>query len=168
MFLYLHLWTFAQILWLFVVLLDSYYSNLFNCVSICLNMLNFVWLCLTHAVMHKFCACYLKKHNKNNTNNNKTNNNIKKRTMRITTTAKVFKWLGFNLIVISLVLFQNGSAFQNFRSYAQILCLLFNVQVWYNSLSLLNWIAQNRKNTIRVVKHAETCISCKDLRVYRK
>ena len=58
MFIYLHLWTFAQILWLFVVLLDSYYSNLFNCVSICLNMLNFVWLCLTHAVMHKFCACF--------------------------------------------------------------------------------------------------------------
>jgi len=44
-------------LWLFVVLLDSYYSNLFNCVSICLNMLSFVWLCLTHAVMLKFRAC---------------------------------------------------------------------------------------------------------------
>ena len=54
----LHLCPFAQILWLFVVLLDSYYSNLFNYVSICLNMLNFVWLCLTHAVMHKFCACF--------------------------------------------------------------------------------------------------------------
>ena len=23
-------------------------------------MLNFVWLCLTHAIMHKFGACYIK------------------------------------------------------------------------------------------------------------
>ena len=26
-------------------------------ISIFLNVLNFVWLWLTHAVMHKFCAC---------------------------------------------------------------------------------------------------------------
>ena len=38
-------------------LLDSSCSILFNFVSICLNLLDFVWLSSTHVVMHKFCAC---------------------------------------------------------------------------------------------------------------
>ena len=39
-------------------LFDSSCSILLNFVSICLNLLNFVCLPLTHAVMHKFCACF--------------------------------------------------------------------------------------------------------------
>ena len=39
-------------------MLYSSCSILFSFVSIFLNLLNFVWLSLTHAVMHKFCACF--------------------------------------------------------------------------------------------------------------
>ena len=38
-------------------LLDSFCFILLNFVSIWLDLLNFVRLSLTHAVMHKFCAC---------------------------------------------------------------------------------------------------------------
>ena len=43
---------------LFCLVCFAYFSILFNYISICLNILNFVWLCLTHAVMHIFCACF--------------------------------------------------------------------------------------------------------------
>ena len=39
-------------------ILDYSCSILFGFVSICLILLKFVWLSLTHAVMHKFCACF--------------------------------------------------------------------------------------------------------------
>ena len=35
--------------------------NSINLVSICLHLLNFVWLPLTHAVMQTFCACFYPK-----------------------------------------------------------------------------------------------------------
>ena len=44
--------------WLFN-LHGSSCSILINFLSICLNLLNFGWISLTHAVMHKFCACFL-------------------------------------------------------------------------------------------------------------
>ena len=51
-------WQCQSLFWLFNMF-DSYYPILFNYLWIGLNTFISVWLCLTHAVMHKFCACYL-------------------------------------------------------------------------------------------------------------
>ena len=55
-------WRCQTLFWLFNMF-DSYYTILFNYLWIGLNTSISVWLCLTHAVMHKFCACYRKSKN---------------------------------------------------------------------------------------------------------
>ena len=49
-------WRCQTLFWLFNMF-DSYYPILFNYLWIGLKTFISVWLCLTHAVMHKFCAC---------------------------------------------------------------------------------------------------------------
>ena len=57
-----HVWTgltvFDSALIFFLKLFDSFCAILLYYVWICLNIFNSVWLFLTHAVMHKFCACF--------------------------------------------------------------------------------------------------------------
>ena len=50
-------WQCQSLFWLFNMF-DSYYPILFNYLWIVLNTFISVWLCLTHRVMHKFCAFF--------------------------------------------------------------------------------------------------------------